>query len=47
MQDKIMTVKKHIAQQLGFRCVRSTNNETPVERNRFHFRQTMHLSKKN
>ncbi|MBK8353770.1 MAG: OsmC family protein [Saprospirales bacterium] len=24
-----------------------TNNETPVERNRFHFRQTMHLSKKN
>ena len=32
--------------QLGFRCVRSTNNETRVERNRFHFRQTMHLSKK-
>ena len=38
---------KNINEQLGFRCVRSTNNETPVERNRFHFRQTMHLSKKN
>ena len=36
--------KKTNAQQLEFRCVRSTNNETPVERNRFHFRNPMHLS---
>jgi hypothetical protein len=27
-------MKKHSHQQLDFRCVRSTNNETPVERNR-------------
>ena len=34
------------AQQLEFRCVRSTNNEAPVERNRLQVRQLCSYRKK-
>jgi len=36
--------ENHYCQQLGFRCVRSANNETRVERNRLYVHQPMHLS---
>lgn len=39
-----LSATEGLVQQLGFRCVRSTNNETRVERNRLHFRHTMELS---
>ena len=38
MENTIRIKKEDYAQQLGFRCERSTNNETPVEQNRLHIR---------
>jgi hypothetical protein len=35
----IKEILKNLIKQLEFRCVRSTNNETPVERNRLYVLQ--------
>jgi hypothetical protein len=43
LEKSNITKTTHYCQQLEIRCVRSTNNETPVERNRS-LEGTMELS---
>ena len=47
MVDLVNFLKnKNVCQQLGFRCVRSTNNETRVERNRLQILQYYEVTEK-